>query len=121
MDRLQEFVEEVKRRDAAPGLFRGLLHVLIGRRVTREDGTVVSQGQTWRAAAALLKKVRWPREAVAELSLDPARLPPRDRQRFWYEAIRLAQLDSDAAAQAGDRLAERLKGSGYSVGPAPGR
>jgi hypothetical protein len=120
MDRLREFLEAVREHGWAQGNFLGLLHALIGRRLTLADGTLVSAGLTWRAAAALLKRVRWDREAVRELGLDPADLPPRDRERYWYTAITRAGVDSPAARQAGDQLATALQGAGYVVGPAPG-
>src|SRR5438128_7063613 len=83
MDRLREFLEAVRDRSLAVGNFIGLLHILIGRKITLDDGTIVSSGQTWREAASLLKRVRWEREMVAELGLDPDTLPPRDRQLRW--------------------------------------
>jgi hypothetical protein len=120
MDRLREFLDSIRTQGVDRGSFLGLLHVLIGRRVTLEDGTVVSAGMTWRELAALLKKVRWDRESVNELGLDPANLPPRDRQRFWYAAISQASVYSTTAVAAGDRLAEAVKPLGYVVGPPPG-
>jgi hypothetical protein len=120
MDPLREFLETVRRQGLARGNLRGLLHLLIGRRLTREDGELVSPGLTWRDLAALLKLLRWDRKAVAELGLDPAVLPPRDRQRFWYTAIAQAHVDTAEAAAAADRLAEALRPLGYVVGPAPG-
>ena len=119
MDRLRELLEAIRKGGAAQGNLRGLLHVLVGRRVTLPDGAVVSQGLTWRELASLLKRLRWDREAVRELGLDPAALPPRDRERFWFTAIAQAGLDTPAAAQAGDQLVEPLKQLGYVVGPAP--
>ena len=121
MDQLREFLATVEARGVARGNFRGLLHVIVGRRITRTDGTPVSAGLTWREAAALLKRVRWPREAVKELGLDPADLAPRDRERFWYMAIARAGIDSAVVVAAGDRLAEDLRPSGYAVGPPPGK
>src|SRR5262245_13551521 len=44
MDRLREFLEHVKRNNTAKGNLRGLLHILIGRRIALADGTVVSGG-----------------------------------------------------------------------------
>jgi hypothetical protein len=96
------------------------LHILVGRRVSLPDGTVVSGGMTWRELAGVLKKHRWDREAVRELGLDPADLPPRDRQKFWYAAIAHARLDTPEARDAGDRLVEPLGKAGFVVGPAPG-
>jgi hypothetical protein len=120
MDRLRQFLEAVRTQGIAQGNLRGLLHILIGRRITLADGTQVSGGMTWRELAALLKKQRWDREAVRDLGLDPARLPPRDRQRFWYTAISQAGLNSAAALSAGDALVEPLRALGYEVGSAPG-
>jgi hypothetical protein len=120
MDRLREFLEVVRQQGVTVGHFRGLLHILIGRRVTKADGTLVSAGMTWRELAAMLKKVRWDREAVRDLSLDPAALPPRDRLKFWYTAIAQAGVHSAEAATSADHLAQVLQGIGYEVGPAPG-
>lgn len=120
MDQLREFLEAIRREDLSTGNFQGLLHILIGRRIARTEGTLVSAGMTWREAAALLKGMRWDRESVRELGLDPAALPPRDRQRYWYVAIAAANLHTEAARQAGDRLVDPLQQLGYLVGPAPG-
>jgi hypothetical protein len=117
MDRLREFLETVRRQGLARGNLRGLLHVLIGRRLSAAGGEVLSTGLSWREAAALLKRVRWDREAVRELDLEPAKLPPRDRQKYWYAAI--AAADLGAAADFGDRLIGPLGKLGYVVGPAP--
>ncbi len=112
---MREFLDDLKEKGLARGNFLGLLHVLIGRRIEKSDGTVISVGQTWRETAAWLKKARWDTDAVRELGLDPASLPPRDRQRFWYAAITLAKVDSPAAVEAGDRLAKALSEVGYPV------
>jgi hypothetical protein len=120
MDLLREFLEDLKRRGLVQGHFRGLLHLLIGRRLEKADGTLISQGLTWRDLAALLKRVRWEKEDVVELGLNPADLPPRDRQRYWYVAITQAQVDSPQAFQDADALAEQLTAAGYRVGAAPG-
>jgi hypothetical protein len=119
MDRLREFLTMLKEQGQARGNFLGLLHVLIGRRLVAADGTVVSEGLPWREAAALLKRVRWDRETVRELGIDPKTLPPRDRQRYWYQAIAQAGVDSAAASEAGDRLAGVLRAAGFTVGAAP--
>jgi len=120
MDRVRHFLNDVRRRELARGNFLGLLNVLIGRRVSQEDGTSISTGLSYRELAAHLKQVRWDREAVAELGLDPATLPPRDRERYWFQAIVQAGVDSPQATAAGDRLATQLRSAGYDIGPAPG-
>lgn len=120
MDRLREFLEDVKRSGRAKGNFLGLLNVVIGRRIRLPDGTLVSAGATWREVATLLKKLRWEKETVRELRLDPAHLPPRDRQRFWYSAITQGQVDSSTATVAGDQFAKGLEAAGYQVSPPPG-
>jgi hypothetical protein len=121
MDRLREFLTTVKQQGQAQGNFLGLLNLVIGRRLELPNGTLVSAGVSWRELAALLKKVRWDREAVRELGLEPRNLPPRDRQRYWYAAIALARVDSPEATQAGDRLAPIVREMGYVVGAAPGK
>lgn len=120
MEQLREFLNAVRESDAASGNFLGLLNVLIGRRITRADGTLVSGGMTWRELSALLKQLRWDRGVLRELKLNAATLPPRDRERFWYTAIARAHVASPAATAAGDRLVKPLKALGYIVGPAPG-
>ena len=120
MDELREFLNAVRNHGSVRGHFLGLLHILIGRRITRSDGTLVSGGMTWRELAALFKQLRWDKDVVRELKLDPADLPPRDRERFWYTAIAHAGVSSAAAKTAGDRLVGPLKALGYVVGPAPG-
>jgi hypothetical protein len=121
MDRLRELLNVMRQHNLAQGHFLGLLNVLIGRRVSRADGTEVSTGQTWRETAALLKRAHWDREAVREIGLDPADLPPRDRVKYWYTAITRAGVNTEAATAAGDRLATALQGHGYVVGSPPGR
>ena len=121
MDGVQPFLEELRQHGLAEGNFLGLIHLLIGRKITRSDGTIVSPGLTWRALSEILKTLRWNKEAVREIELDPAALPPRDRQRFWYTAIAQARVDSAEAIAAGDRLAALVKPLGYLVSPAPGK
>jgi hypothetical protein len=120
MDWPREFLDDLKRSGKAAGNFLGLLNVLIGRRIEKADGTVVSTGLTWRVLAGLLKKVRWDKDAVHELGLDPKDLPPRDREKYWYTAIAHARVDSPEATRAGDRLAEAAGELGYAIGSAPG-
>jgi hypothetical protein len=119
MDRLREFLEDVRRLAQFRGNFLGLLNILIGRQVAKLDGTPVSDGLTWRQAAAVLKKYSWDKELVRELGLDPGQFAPRDREQFWYMAINRAHADSPEAFQAGDRLAAALKKAGYIVSPGP--
>jgi hypothetical protein len=119
MDQLREFLALIRNQGLATGNFLGLLHLLIGRVIRLQDGTVVSTGLTWREAAALLKRVRWDRTSVVELGLDPASMSPRDRERYWNQAISQAGVSSAAGVAAGDRLAEALLAHGYEVGAAP--
>ena len=119
MDGVQTLLDEVRHHGLAEGNLRGLLHVLIGRRITKADGALVSPGLTWRDLAARLKAVRWDKDAVREIGLNPADLPPRDRQRFWYTVIGHAQVDTAAAIEAGNRFAVKLAAIGYVVSPPP--
>jgi hypothetical protein len=120
MDSLRELLEAVRERDLVRGHLRGLLHILVGRRISREDGTLVSAGTTWRDLSALLKRLRWDREVVRELGINPAELAPRDRERFWYSAIARAAIDSPDAVADAEQLIQPLADLGYVVGPAPG-
>lgn len=115
MDGLRAFLEEIRQNGTATGHFLGLLHILIGRRVTTRGGDLVSQGVTWRVLADELRRVRWDRDAVRELGIEPATLAPRDRERYWYQAIALARVDSPEARQAADRFSKVLRAAGYLV------
>ena len=120
MEGVQPFLDEFRQQGLAEGNFLGLIHVLIGRRISRADGSVVSPGLTWRALAEALKTTRWTKDAVREIGLDPADLPPRDRQRFWYSAIAQAKVDSADAFAAGDRVIALIEPLGYIVSPGSG-
>jgi hypothetical protein len=119
MDRLRDFLAEIKKREWAAGQTLGLLNLLIGRRIVAADGTELSAGITWRSLAAYLKQLRWDKEAVRDLGLDPAQMPPRDRLKYWYAAISQAAVDSPEASRAGDKLAKQLTAHGYSISAAP--
>jgi hypothetical protein len=121
MDGVLAFLNELQKHGLPGDNLLGLLHVLIGRRITLSDGTVISTGLTWRDTAGALKRVRFNPQSVRHLGLNPDELPPRDRQRFWYAAITQAHVDSPAAVEAGDRLAALVQPLGYVIGPAPGR
>jgi hypothetical protein len=116
MDRLQGFLSFLKAKRLAQGNFLGLLYVLIGRSIADANGDLISKGLTWRELSVLLQKVRWERDAVKELDIDPDELPPRDRQRFWFVTFARAGLDSKEAAEAGKRMAKVLEAEGYQVG-----
>lgn len=119
MDGIRELLDAARSRGLVTGHFRGLMHIAIGRRVTRPDGTLISAGLTWREIAAILKQLRYDRELVRELGADPDDLAPRDRLRFWYSAIALAKVDSPEAVAQAEALAGRLKDLGFVIGPAP--
>lgn len=120
MEGLREFLERVRQAHLVRGHLRALLHVAIGRRITRADGTVLSTGVTWRQLAELLRVMRFDKDLVRELGLDPDDLPPRDRQRYWYAAIVAAQVNTGETRQLGDAYAQLVAPLGFTVGPAPG-
>jgi hypothetical protein len=115
MDQLRNFFAILQQHSTATGRFRGLLHLLIARKITLPSGEAVAGGMTWRALAAALKKYRWDREAVRELGIDPAELPPRDREKYWYLAITRANLSSAEAAKQAEELVDPCRLLGYVV------
>jgi hypothetical protein len=119
MDGLRELLSDLKRQGYAKGNFLGLLNVVIGRRIQKKNGPLISDGVTWRELAEFLQRVRWPKEAVRDLGLDPDTLPPRNRRRYWYAAISQAGIASEQATQAGNQLARVLHTAGYIIGPGP--
>jgi hypothetical protein len=120
MEGLREFLEKARQSHLVKGHFRALLHVAIGRRIARTDGTLLSNGVTWRQLSELLRQLRWDKELVREIDLNPDDLPPRDRQRYWYAAIIAARVDAPDARLLGDAYARRVAPLGFVVGPAPG-
>jgi hypothetical protein len=118
MDGIRELLDTVRRYNLATQRLRGLFHVLIGRTIHRADGTLISQGITWRKLSVELKVARIDKDLVAELGVDPDTLSPRDRERFWYSAIGLARVDSQEARQQADVLAGLLLPLGFVVAPA---
>jgi hypothetical protein len=119
MDGVREFLDAVRHHQLVKGHFRGLLYLAIGRTITRRDGTVLSRGVTWRELAEVLKLLRWDRELVRELGLNPDDLPPRDRQRFWYSAITAARIDSNEARAEADKLVPLVAKLGYVASQPP--
>jgi hypothetical protein len=119
MEGIREVLEAARDQGLLTGRFRGLLHIAIGRRITRTNGTVVSSGVTWRELAPILKELRFDRDLVREFGTDPDALAPRDRERFWYTAIAQARVDSVEASNEADALAAELKRLGFHVGPNP--
>jgi hypothetical protein len=120
MEGLREFLEKVRQNHLVRGHFRALMHVAIGRRIARTDGTVLSTGVTWRQLAELFRLIRWDKELVRELGLNPDDLPPRDRHRYWYAAIVAARIDAPDARVLGDAYAKLVAPIGFLIGPAPG-
>lgn len=119
MDGIRDLLEAARTAGLAAGRFRGLLHIVIGRSVSKPDGTKLSAGLTWREVATLLKTLRYDIELGREVGADPDTLSPRDRERYWYAVIALARVDSaDAVAEAG-KLVAPLKDLGYVVALTP--
>lgn len=115
MDELRSFLEAVLHHHLVAGHLRGLFHILIGRRIAKADGTLVSAGITWRELANLLKELRFDPDLAKAFDADPDEIAPRDRQRFWYSVIALARPDSAEAYADAEVLAVRLKPLGYHV------
>jgi hypothetical protein len=119
MDEIRGLLELIDENKLAKGRLAGVFHVMIGRRVGKADGTVISTGLTWRQLAGILKAAKFDKELVQELGADPDTLAPRDREKMWYLAIGLAKVDSVAATAQADQLVPLLKHLGYVVGPSP--
>lgn len=119
MDEIRGLLERIDENKLAKGRLAGVFHVLIGRRVSKADGTVISTGLTWRQLASVLKAAKFDKDLVQELGVDPDTLAPRDREKMWYLAIGLARVDSIGAIAQADQLVPLLKTLGYVVGPSP--
>src|SRR5262245_4953477 len=77
MDGLMPFLEMVRDRGLADERLRGLLHICIGRRITKSDGTLISSGVTWRELSVLLKDAKFDKDLAAQVGADPNALSPR--------------------------------------------
>jgi hypothetical protein len=119
MDGLREYLAAILAQGLAPGRLRGVLHIAIGRRISRADGTVLSMGVTWRQLATELKNLRFDKELVREVGGDPESLSPRDRERMWYSAIALARPDTAAARAEAESLVPELTRLGFVIGADP--
>ncbi len=119
MDGPRQVLELIRDRQMAGGRLRGVFHLLIGRTIAKDDGTVLSNGVTWRELSQWLKLLKFDRALVKELDADPESLSPKDREKFWYVAITLAKVDSDRARREADEVAALLKPLGFSAGGSP--
>jgi hypothetical protein len=115
MDGVRSLLGIVRDHKLAKGRLRGLFHLLIGHQLATADGTILSAGLTWRQLAAELKAARLDKDLVAEVGADPDTLSPRDRERFWYSAIGMAQVDSAEARTQAEQIAKALKPHGFTV------
>ncbi len=115
MEGAKEFLEAIRNTELETSHFLAVVHILIGRKIFRIDGTLVSNGMSWRKLAELLKLIRWKEEGVIQLGAKPEELPPRDRFRYWLRAISFAPLNSTAVRNEVNALANRLKEIGYRV------
>ncbi len=120
MEGVRDLLEAARTNGLVAGRFRGLLHVVIGRTITKPDGTKLSAGLTWREVAALLKALRFDPEFGREAGADPDTLSPRDRERYWYSVIAMARVDGAEAMAEAEQLVSPLKGLGYVIAPPPG-
>src|SRR5438045_3690942 len=71
MDGIRDLLEAARTNGLVAGRFRGLLHVVIGRTISKPDGTRLSPGLTWREVASTLKMLRFDPEIGREVGADP--------------------------------------------------
>ncbi len=114
-DSLESFLLKLRTQSFPHESFLGFLHVIVGGGLVSPEGHRLVSGISWRDLALLLKKVRWDPAMVRQLGVDPTKLAPRDRERFWYQAICQAGLDSPVAKKSAQRLKGWLDRFGYSV------
>ena len=105
MDGSRAVLELIRDRGLVAGRLRGFFHLVIGRTLSRGDGTILSTGVTWRELSQLLKLLKFDRDLVKELDADPDSISPKDREKFWYVAISLAKVDSAQARREAEELA----------------
>jgi hypothetical protein len=119
MKALGTFLSWLETRKLMEGRVRGLFHILVGREIVDKRGDVISNGLTWREVAEAFAAAHINTAHVEQLGLDPEKLAPRDRKRFWYAAIMTAKPDSLEAREEAEKLIAALKPHGYQIGDAP--
>ena len=112
MDGIRTLLEAARDNGLVAGRFRGLLHIAIGRAISKPDGTKLSAGHTWREVATTLKMLRFDPEVGREVGADPDTLSPRDRERYWYAVIALAHVDGSEAVQFLVRIKQLVEDPG---------
>ena len=108
MNILSDFLEFVNTQGLAVGRLRGLFHICIGRTI-RSNEKIISGGVTWRELARLLKNLKFDKSLGQEVNADSDELNPKDRERYWYAVIAMAQPDSIVASIQAQELADQLQ------------
>lgn len=114
VDTLSDFLEFVNTQGLAVGRLRGLFHICIGRTI-RNNEKIISEGVTWRELAKLLKHLKYEKSLGNEVNVDSDDLNPKDRERYWYAVIALAQPDSVTATTQAQELANRLQANQITI------
>ncbi len=112
MDGVRSVLGILRDQALVKGRLRGLFHLFIGKNLAFADGTPISTGLTWRQLAAELKMARFDKNLVKEVGADPETLSPRDRERFWYSAIGMADISGETATNQAADLLKSLKAHG---------
>ena len=107
MDTISDFLDYIKSEGLVLGRLQGLCHICIGRTIHYND-KIVSTGVTWRELAKLLKLLKFDKYLGTEVNADPEELNPKDRERYWYAVIGLAQPDGIDARTQAQELAQLL-------------
>jgi beta-phosphoglucomutase-like phosphatase (HAD superfamily) len=116
MDGVVQLLELARQQGWQRTHLRGLWHLAIGRALHDAQGRLLSPGSTWRELANILKQLKYDRDLVLTLGLDPESLLAKDRDKFWYYAIAATKLDTPEARQQADELKAQLAPLGIIVG-----
>ncbi len=117
MDGIIELLETIRDNGFAVGRLPGTFHIALARQVESTGGIVVSSGITWRQLASHMKTLKFDKDLVRGIQIDPDVLHPRDRERMWYASISIAGVDTPTAFLQADELAVLLKPHGYIIVP----
>ena len=119
MDGIREVLSVAREAGLAAGNFRGLLHIAIGRKIVRGNGTVVSTGVTWRGSPPNSNTSASTRNSSANSVPTRMRLGAAGSRTVLVLGDRPGEGRFPGGRRGGGQTGAVLRSLGYHVGPPP--